>query len=143
MCCVFSFAAENLPPVKPDNPCVPTPCGPYSQCKVSGDSPSCSCLPEYIGVPPFCKPECIGNSECPSHLACIGQKCKDPCPGTCGANADCRVVSHTPQCLCSIGYTGDPFVQCNQVQQSECYSLSHWYTTLRRRLSSRSYILYC
>lgn len=79
---------------------------------MSGDSPSCSCLPEFIGSPPSCRPECISNTECPSKLACINNKCKDPCPGTCGLNAECRVVSHTPNCVCSIGFTGDPFTQC-------------------------------
>lgn len=98
----------------PVDPCIPSPCGPNSQCKVSGTSPSCSCLPNYVGVPPNCKPECISNSECANHLACINQKCRDPCPGTCGINAECRVVSHTPNCICIPGYFGDPFFQCNQ-----------------------------
>lgn len=82
-----------------------------------GSSPSCSCLPEFVGVPPNCKPECISNSECSYSLACINQKCRDPCPGTCGVNAECRVVSHTPNCVCISGYVGDPFLQC--VQQSK------------------------
>lgn len=95
------------------NPCQPSPCGPNSQCRVVGETPSCSCLPEFIGVPPNCKPECISNSECQGNLACINQKCKDPCPGTCGQNAECRVVSHTPNCVCVEGYIGNPFVLCN------------------------------
>lgn len=94
------------------NPCQPSPCGPNSQCREVGDAPSCSCLPEFIGSPPNCRPECASNSECSSNLACINQKCKDPCPGSCGANAECRVVSHTPMCICIIGYIGDPFSQC-------------------------------
>lgn len=107
------------PAAPPTNPCQPNPCGPNSQCRVAGDSPSCSCLPEFIGTPPNCRPECASNSECPSHLACINQKCRDPCPGTCGANAECRVLSHTPQCICIVGYTGDPFTQCTV--QGNCY----------------------
>lgn len=96
----------------PSNPCHPSPCGPNAQCRDINGSPSCSCLPEFIGTPPSCRPECVSNSECSSHLACINNKCKDPCPGTCGANADCRVVSHTPNCQCQAGYTGDPFRLC-------------------------------
>lgn len=103
-------------PVQPINPCVPSPCGPNSQCKEINDSPSCSCLPDFIGSPPNCRPECVGNNECASHLACINQKCKDPCPGTCGAYAECRVLSHTPNCACTSGYTGDPFTGCVLIQ---------------------------
>lgn len=95
------------------DPCKPSPCGPNSECRLINDSPSCSCLPEFIGSPPSCKPECISNSECSSEQACINRKCKDPCPGVCGLNAECRVVSHTPNCVCLSGYYGDPFIQCN------------------------------
>lgn len=52
------------------------------------------------------------NSECNSNLACINQKCRDPCPGTCGRNAQCKVVHHSPICSCGSGLTGDPFVYC-------------------------------
>lgn len=97
---------------KPSNPCQPSPCGPNAQCRDSSGNPSCSCLPDFVGTPPNCKPECISNSECLSNLACINQKCKNPCPGTCGQNAECRVVSHTPNCFCIAGYTGDPFSFC-------------------------------
>lgn len=94
------------------NPCIPSPCGPNAQCKVQGESPSCSCLPEFIGSPPNCKPECITNSECSYNLACSKMKCKDPCPGSCAPNAECHVVSHSPICRCPYGYIGDPFSQC-------------------------------
>lgn len=39
-------------------------------------------------------------------------KCKDPCPESCGDNAECKVVNHAVTCSCKIGYTGNPFVQC-------------------------------
>lgn len=95
---------------------MPSPCGPNSECRVSGDSPSCSCLADFTGSPPNCRPECVTNSECPSTQACINQNCKDPCSGLCGLNANCRVFSHTPMCLCQEGFTGDPFSQCNPVR---------------------------
>ncbi|ALC38116.1 CG9572, partial [Drosophila busckii] len=93
--------------------CQPSPCGANSECRVNGNSPSCSCLPEFLGSPPNCRPQCISNSECPSSQACVNQKCVDPCPGLCGLNANCRVFSHTAMCLCQDGYTGDPFSQCS------------------------------
>lgn len=94
------------------NPCQPSPCGPNAQCRPVADSPSCSCLPDFSGSPPYCRPECATNSDCSSHLACINQKCKDPCPGSCASNAECHVVSHTPMCTCMSGYTGNPFTEC-------------------------------
>lgn len=94
------------------DPCVPTPCGPYSQCRDIGGQPSCSCLPEYTGQPPNCRPECVINPECPSNKACMKEKCRDPCPGSCGAGAQCSVINHTPTCSCPAGYTGDPFTNC-------------------------------
>lgn len=95
------------------NPCVPSPCGPNSVCQAYGTTPSCSCLPNYIGNPPNCRPECTINSECSSNLACIREKCKDPCPGSCGVNAQCNVFNHVPVCTCPEGFTGDPFSSCH------------------------------
>lgn len=114
---------EPPPQHSPINPCQPSPCGPNSECRPIGESPSCSCLKDFNGSPPNCKPECISNSECPSNLACINLKCKDPCPGLCGSNAECRVISHSPMCVCLIGYNGDPFTQCS-IQQNEVYEPS-------------------
>lgn len=105
-------------PSQPTNPCQPSPCGPNAACRPIGDSPSCSCIATFIGQPPNCRPECISNSQCENHLACINQKCKDPCPGLCGANAECRVFSHTAMCTCIAGYQGDPFSQCAIKQSS-------------------------
>lgn len=94
------------------DPCAPSPCGPYAQCRNIRDSPSCSCSQGYIGSPPNCRPECIINSECPSNRACIREKCQDPCLGSCGVGAQCNVINHIPICTCSQGYTGDPFSNC-------------------------------
>lgn len=94
------------------DPCYPSPCGPNSQCRNSNGVPSCSCLPTFIGYPPNCKPECTINQECASNQACIRQKCMDPCPGSCGLSAHCRVIAHTPICTCFEGYIGDPFSSC-------------------------------
>lgn len=96
----------------PQNPCNPSPCGPNSQCRVSADQPICTCLPEYTGVPPSCRPECVSSAECPSNRACINQKCADPCPGICGLSARCETRNHSPICSCPPNQTGDPFVKC-------------------------------
>lgn len=102
-------------PQKPyRNPCVPSPCGSNAICREINGSPSCSCMPEYQGLPPNCRPECAINQDCSSNMACINMKCKDPCPGSCGYNAVCTVFNHLPACTCSQGFTGDPFTQCTQ-----------------------------
>lgn len=113
----YEVLKEEVPTViQPQNPCVPSPCGPNSECKVIRDSPACSCLPNYIGTPPSCRPECTINPECPINQVCTRQKCIDPCPGSCGANAKCSVINHMPTCSCETGYTGDPFTYCSPVQ---------------------------
>lgn len=99
-------------------PCHPSPCGPNSQCRVSNGQSVCSCVHDYVGVPPTCRPECVSNSECPLNQACSNQKCRDPCPGTCGINAHCRVIKHNPICSCSPRYTGNPFARCQPISKS-------------------------
>ena len=102
-----------IEPVIADDPCDPNPCGPYSNPpKVIGDRCNCTCLPEMIGSPPNCRPECIINADCPTDKACINRKCQDPCPGLCGINAKCEVLNRIPICICNTGFIGDPFAQC-------------------------------
>lgn len=96
----------------PANPCHPSPCGPNSQCREINEQAVCSCLSNYIGSPPNCRPECTASSECPQDKACIKQTCSDPCPGICGLNAECRVINHSPICSCISKFTGDPFTRC-------------------------------
>lgn len=64
------------------------------------------------------------NAECSSNLACIGQKCQDPCPGSCGLNAECHVTNHIPICQCPEGFIGDPFSNCYAKPESRKDSLS-------------------
>lgn len=106
------------------DPCSPSPCGPNAICQSVGQTPACTCLPNYRGSPPNCRPECTINSECPSNQACIQERCKDPCPGSCGFNALCTVFNHVPMCSCIEGYTGDPFSQCSQQVKPRKYSFS-------------------
>lgn len=107
--CLFRPAAVQA---EPGDPCNPSPCGPNSQCKQVNGQGVCSCLPNYIGSPPGCRPECVVSSECPQNRACLNQKCVDPCPGPCGLNTRCEVINHSPICSCRQGFTGDPFSRC-------------------------------
>jgi hypothetical protein len=113
------FACREEPRTPPPiiNPCQPSPCGPNSQCRESNGQAVCSCLPNYIGSPPGCRPECIVNSECAQQMSCINQKCADPCPNTCGIEAQCQVKNHNPICSCPQGFTGDPFSRCSRIRK--------------------------
>lgn len=104
------------------NPCVPSPCGPYAECRDIGGAPSCSCLASYIGSPPNCRPECTVNSDCPRSQACMNERCRDPCPGSCGLSATCSVINHTPACVCPDGFTGDPFTNC-YLKRKQCLEI--------------------
>lgn len=113
MCMYLLLAIVAIAP--PTNPCIPSPCGPNSQCRVVGNTPACSCLPNYIGRAPNCRPECTINAECPGNRACQSERCVDPCPGSCGVNTECSVINHSPVCTCQIGFTGDPFSGCASI----------------------------
>lgn len=105
------------------DPCSPNPCGPNSQCREINGQAVCSCVPGFIGSPPTCRPECVVNSECPLNEACNNQKCKDPCPGTCGISARCEVVSHNPICSCPPRFSGDPFIRCSPIRKHKIKTL--------------------
>lgn len=92
-----------------------SPCGPNSQCRNIEDHAVCSCLQGYLGSPPSCRPECVVSSECPPTRACVNKKCTDPCLGSCGLNARCEVINHSPICSCLPGQTGDPFKSCYDI----------------------------
>lgn len=100
-------------PMSSVDPCNPSPCGPNSLCQNVNGNPACTCMPDFVGSPPGCRPECTLQSECVTNQACLRGKCVDPCPGSCGSNAQCLVNNHVPICTCLEGFTGDPFVQCN------------------------------
>lgn len=115
---IFAVAIRN----EYTNPCEPTPCGPNSQCRVTNEQAVCSCLPQFIGAPPACRPECTISSECTVDKACLNQKCVNPCvANTCGSNAMCRVRNHSPICTCVSGFTGDAFTKCFPMPRKPSY----------------------
>ncbi|MPC53461.1 hypothetical protein E2C01_047354 [Portunus trituberculatus] len=110
---------------------VSNPCAPMAVCSGENHRPQCNCPPGYIGNPfiscrlpqpptprpqPTPQPECLVDNDCDYHLACINEQCLDPCLNrqVCGTNAKCIVRIHTPMCICQPGYTGNPYVQCNE-----------------------------
>lgn len=108
--CIYAIFSDVY--VK-ENPCVPSPCGPNSHCQSQNGQAICACVQGYLGNPPTCRPECTVNSDCPMNEACGNLKCRNPCEGTCGVNAKCRVVNHNPICTCPTDYIGNPFTRCD------------------------------
>lgn len=134
---IYILEPQEIPQSKPPiNVCVPNPCGLYSICQDNNGVPACSCMPGYIGVPPNCHPECVINSDCSANLACIKQKCRDPCPGSCGFNAHCSVLNHIPICTCFEGYTGDSFTNCYPVPPGINLRSSLWYIFIKYRFAT-------
>lgn len=104
---IFFLFTATPTPLPQFDPC--DSCGANTQC-ING---ACSCLADYQGDPYVgCRPECVTSNECPFNQACIGHKCKDPCPGTCGINAVCSVYNHIPICTCPQEMSGNPFTEC-------------------------------
>lgn len=109
------FSAAHVGPEQNiSRPCSPSPCGPNIQCQVYGHVAMCDpCGGPDAHFRPECRPECLANSDCPFNLACLGQRCLDPCPGSCGVSALCTVIQHSPVCSCPPGLAGNPFEHCS------------------------------
>lgn len=105
-------------------PCHPSPCAPDSTCSVySPQVVMCDPCASSDGTwNPACYPECLTNADCPFNKACLGHKCEDPCPGSCGVNAKCTVVHHTPICSCPYPLIGNPFEHCTQPPPGRCFN---------------------
>lgn len=123
-CSNYFLKTIELPEV-PENPCLPSPCGLYSECRERNKQAVCLCIQGYIGAPPNCRPECVENSECLTTQACLNMKCKDPCPGLCGINALCSVNNHRANCKCQSQYSGDPYSQCSPIPSETIPSLNN------------------
>lgn len=106
----------------PSDPCNPIPCGTNAICMERNGAGSCTCITGYHGDPYIgCRPECMRNNDCPHDKACLGMKCRNPCPGSCGLNAECEVINHIPQCFCPPEYTGNPVQLCKKSMKFPAY----------------------
>lgn len=81
-------------------------CGPNDDCYVFNHKASCR--------PKSVHPTCSSDTDCPSHEACDGYKCVDPCLGLCSRKkANCQVEYHKPNCTCKRGFRGSPYKFCH------------------------------
>lgn len=98
--------------------CNPNPCGPGADCiQTQYDATICKCQKGLSGDPSSAtgcyKLECRTDDDCSNTEACIGSKCRDPCPGACGIGAHCISEKHHPVCFCDSGLTGNPLTRCS------------------------------
>ena len=99
------------------DPCLlDNPCAVNAICEAQNHAARCRCPPGLIGDPyRLCeKVECFVNRDCDSSMACIQNKCLDPCllDNVCAPTAICKVINHDGSCFCPPGFVGDPFVLC-------------------------------
>lgn len=113
--CVFCTEPVVVVGSNTSVPCQPSPCDPHAACSVySPTVVMCDpCGGPGAAYNPVCHPECITNSDCPFNKACLGSRCHDPCPGSCGINAHCQVWQHSPICSCPYPLLGNPFEHCS------------------------------
>lgn len=117
--------AISIPKTPQSNPCIPSPCGPNNVCNVFGNVAICDpCFGSEAVNNPLCRPECVSNSDCAFDKACLGSRCRDPCPGSCGHNAVCTVQSHRAECRCPPGLFGNPFASCQTEGRDQPVSCS-------------------
>lgn len=71
------------------------------------------------------KGHCQTDADCPTTLACINEKCQDPCAvlQPCDKTAKCKVIDTVPWrtmvCLCPEGFMGDVERGCKPGQTSD------------------------
>lgn len=94
------------------DPCLnPTySCEENKKCETRRHRPVCVCKAGFV-VNEYgeltCAPdkrECQRNDECASNMACMENKCKNPCVSgrepACPADKACQVLDHKPLCIC-------------------------------------------
>lgn len=100
----------------PEELCQPSPCGTNTKCEVINNTPTCTCLPGYVGSPlSGCRHECDSDYDCPSSQSCQNFKCISACTnGVCAPTANCVVNNHRAVCSC-------PPVRMSTISQSSFF----------------------
>ncbi len=112
------------------NPCAyDHPCAPNAECFVLTHRPQCRCPQGLVGDPhSYCQrpvveaePECRKDADCHSNLACINEKCQNPCTvlNPCHPSAICKVLNTLPirttTCECPYGTIGSGYELCSKL----------------------------
>lgn len=115
------------------DPCSPTadpPCAQNALCLPQNHAATCICPSHlsygnpltYCEPPPLLeKPECELDVDCPSKLACIKNRCVNPCLelSPCPKTSSCSVVDTVPVrtmiCTCPVGWVPNNQGECNPI----------------------------
>ena len=109
------------------DPCLKNdPCGRSAECVQRDHKAQCRCPEGMVGDPEIeCKdiiqPICVNDYDCPSKLACIEERCQNPCEyfEPCHPSANCRVIdlkaSRGMVCECEEGYVTKEDGKCELV----------------------------
>lgn len=99
----------NPPRIECKAPCVDIKCGAHAFCKPDGSEAYCICEDGWTYNPSDISAGCVDIDECD---AIHGPS------GKCGLNAKCINTLGAFSCQCPLGFSGDPFSQC--VDINEC-----------------------
>lgn len=113
-------------------------CADSAICKGQQHQPKCYCPQGTTGnpfirctlllSPPDGQPECRSDSECPTQMACINQKCVNPCANeqVCKPDQECRVLDTSPlrtvMCQCPPDMVVDSSGRCISVRHEQCHT---------------------
>lgn len=114
------------------NPCLyQNPCARNAECIPINHGTTCRCPPELPrgDAYSYClplesrkpQPVCKIDSDCPPGLACLRERCLDPCKEIhpCDSSAVCRVINSEPfrtmSCTCPDGWVPNEYGQCRPI----------------------------
>ncbi|KAK0077732.1 hypothetical protein PV325_003506, partial [Microctonus aethiopoides] len=134
-----------------NNKCIPAcgfgTCGINSQCIEQNHIAICRCPDGFIGDPNSeCIKACKTDLNCDDIDICIDGNCTNACSvyPTCRENAECKTLEHKAQCLCSRGYTGDPYKKCDKkcVKNDDCEEFE-WCDPFMKKCASACEVFAC
>lgn len=106
-------------------------CAPTARCIGQKHQPVCNCQSGTSGNPYVeCssyreQPQCTADAECPSQLACINQRCENPCAqsNVCSPQQTCSILDTLPlrtiMCRCPADMITDSSGRCVPIRQDQ------------------------
>ncbi|KAG7155063.1 Neurogenic locus Notch protein-like 2, partial [Homarus americanus] len=97
-------------------------CGLQAQCRPILHHAQCFCPPGTQGDPTVACVivGCRSNDDCSDDKACdhLNRVCVPVCEETtCAVKAQCHAANHAAMCVCPPPFTGNPYLQCYQLQE--------------------------